>query len=90
MPNIQTTQTINFNETVLVVSQLDPQLQQIVATYDEWRQKLVDAEQEVLILRAALTTLQNELLTALTKAQEEAAKAQEEAEVKNEEAPTEE
>jgi len=44
MPSIQPTLTIDVDGKELKVSDLPEQIQQLVALYDEWRQKLAEAE----------------------------------------------
>ena len=75
MPKIQATVTLNINDQSYAVEKMSPTVQQLVVMFDEWRQKEVDAQSDLLMLRAALRDLQRELYTTITADRDAAMKA---------------
>ena len=75
MPKLQTTTTINIDESVFSVADMSQNVQALVAMFDDWRQKLADAEQDVLLYRIALARVQQDLIDTIAKEKEEAEKA---------------
>lgn len=65
MEPVQKTTSITLDDTTVEVSSLSPQIQQMVAYFDDWRQKETNLTSELLMVRGALRNIQNELLTAL-------------------------
>lgn len=77
MTPVQPTLTIAIDDAVYEVAKMSPQVQQMVAYFDDWRQKEADLTSEVLLVRGALRDLQNTLLQTI---QAERAEAQKKAE----------
>lgn len=77
MTPVQPTLTIAIDDAVYEVAKMSPQVQQMVAYFDDWRQKEADLTSEVLLVRGALRDLQNTLLQTI---QTERAEAQKKAE----------
>lgn len=75
MPLVQPTTTLNVDNQAYSVEKMSPQIQQLVGMFDEWRQKEVDAQSELLLLRAALRDLQRELYSTVTTERDAAIKA---------------
>lgn len=74
MPKIQNTLTLTIDEQAYAVDKMSPQVQQLIAMFDEWRQKEVDAQGDLLLVRAALRDIQRELYDLVTKERAEAMK----------------
>ncbi len=77
MPKMEKTTTITVDDVLFAVEKMDPQLKQMIAYMDEWRQKEADVATDLLMVRSALRDLQNSVYVALKKQQEEAAAAPE-------------
>ena len=73
MPKLQPTTTINIDESVFSVADMSPNVQALVAMFDDWRQKLAEVEQEVLLYRVGLARVQQDLVDTINKEKEEAA-----------------
>ena len=69
------TTTIQLDDQSLVVADLSPAIQQMVQVLDTWRQEEVDAQLDLMKVRAAITDIQNQLGAALKKEQDDAAAA---------------
>lgn len=72
MPLVQPTQTIAIDNSMYEVSKMSPNVQQMVVFLDEWRQKEVDVNSELLMIRGALRDLQNTLLQTIQRDRAEA------------------
>lgn len=71
---IQQTTTVNVDETVFQVDKMSAEVQQMIAYFDDWRQKEADATSELLMIRAALKDIQATLLETIQKERAEALK----------------
>jgi len=69
------TTTIQLDDQSLTVANLSPGIQQMVQVLDTWRQEEVDAQLDLMKVRAAITDIQNQLGAALKKEQDDAAAA---------------
>lgn len=58
---VEKTTTITLDNKSFEVAQMSPEVQQMVAYLDEWRQREVDQTSELLLVRGALRDLQNAL-----------------------------
>lgn len=76
MPQVQATVSLNIDGSIIAVDQSSETIQKLVGILDEWRQKEVDATQDVLVFRAALRDLQREIYDTLLKEKTDAEKAQ--------------
>lgn len=59
MPQVQTTTTINVDDNAYEVAKMSPEIQQMIAYMDEWRQEEVDVSSKLLMVRGALRDIQN-------------------------------
>ena len=60
--NIQPTQTITIDDNIYEVKDQSPEIQQMIAYLDDWRQIEVDEVSSLLRTRAALESMQNNIL----------------------------
>lgn len=65
MPKVQQTLTITIDNSVFEVAHMSSEVQSAVMYMDEWRQKEADLTSELLMVRAALTDVQNTLLKTI-------------------------
>lgn len=72
MPTMEKTTTITVDDVLFAVEKMDPQVKQMIAYMDEWRQREADVASELLLVRSALRDLQNSIYVALKKQQEDA------------------
>lgn len=72
MPKVQETKTLNIDNTPYAVEKMSPQLQQLVALMDEWRQEEVDASTKLTMIRSALQNLQNSIYTTVNEERNQA------------------
>lgn len=72
MPKVQETKTLNIDNTPYVVEKMSPQLQQMVALMDEWRQEEVDASTKLTMVRSALQNLQNSIYNTISEERNQA------------------
>lgn len=66
MPQIQKTITLTHEDKVYDVEHMSDEVKSLVVYIDEWRQKEQDLTGELIMVRAALRDIQNNLITALT------------------------
>lgn len=71
---IQPTVTLNVDGAILAVEKMTPEIQQLVALFDDWRQRAADFESDLLMAKSALTGLQTQLYNSIVKEREEALK----------------
>lgn len=74
MQPVQPTTTITVDKTIFEVSQMSPEIQQMVAYFDDWRQQEADQTSKLLMVRSALRDIQNTMLEAIQKERNEALK----------------
>lgn len=75
MPKIQPTATLNVDTQLYQVEKMSPAVKQLVEMFDEWRQQEVDAQSHLLMVRAALRNLQNEMYATIVAERDAAMKA---------------
>jgi len=75
MPKVQTTETLNIDGQLYAAAKMSPNIQQLIAMFDEWRQKEVDAQSELLMVRSALRDLQREMYNTIVAERDAAMKA---------------
>jgi cell fate (sporulation/competence/biofilm development) regulator YmcA (YheA/YmcA/DUF963 family) len=64
MPKIQPTESIKLSdEKTIKVSELSSKSKDLIVVYDEWRQKLFDANQEVQLISTAVQAVLNQIRT---------------------------
>jgi hypothetical protein len=71
---IQPTLTVNVDESTFQVDRMSPEVQQMIAYFDDWRQKEADATSELLMIRGALKDIQATLLETIQKDRADALK----------------
>lgn len=69
---IQKTLTVTVDDAIYTVEKMSPQIKDMIALMDEWRQREVDMNVELAMVRGALRDIQNQLLLAIRKEREEA------------------
>jgi hypothetical protein len=69
---ISKTQTITAQDTVFQVSSMSPEIQNMVAIMDEFRQQEMDTSITLTMIRGAIRDVQNQILIAITAAQKAA------------------
>lgn len=72
MQPITPTTTITLDDVNFEVAKMSKEIQDLVAYFDDWRQKELDAASELLMVRSALEHIRTRLLTAIQKEREEA------------------
>lgn len=82
MPKVDPVKVLNIDNVPYAVDAMSENVKSMVRVYDEWNQKLVDAQDEVAVRRAALNDLSRTIIVAVREEQEAAKKAQVEAEAK--------
>ncbi len=70
----QPTTTLTFGDAVFEVSRMTPEIQQMVAYFDAWRQKEIDLQSELLQVRGGLEHLKGQLVAAIQKERDDAVK----------------
>ena len=63
--NVQPTTTITIDDKVFSVSSMSAPIQEMVAYYDMWRQKEIEAASSLLMVRGAMRDLQSNMMTAI-------------------------
>jgi peptidoglycan hydrolase CwlO-like protein len=71
MPKVQPSTTITVDNAVYAVEALHPQIKNMVAMMDEWRQEDVDLSVKLAMVKAALRDIQNNIYIAMNKQREE-------------------
>lgn len=74
MPKVQETKTLNIDNVAYAVEKMSPQLQQLVALMDEWRQEEADLSSKVTMVRSALQNVQNAIYNTINQEREAAMK----------------
>jgi hypothetical protein len=74
MPTVQAITTLNIDGKTLNVSDLSEKVQQFVLIYNEWNQKLADAQTTFALTQAALNDLSRQIITQI-KTDQDAAEA---------------
>lgn len=75
---MQPTLTIQQDDKVIIVSESSDQVKQLIAYYDEWKQKEADLSGELLMVKSALRDLQTVIVNQLTLDNKPTESAQEE------------
>mgnify|MGYP000087074724 CR=1 FL=1 len=63
--NVQPTTTITIDDKVFSVSSMSNEIQEMVAYYDMWRQKEIEAASSLLMVRGAMRDLQSTMMTSI-------------------------
>jgi peptidoglycan hydrolase CwlO-like protein len=74
MAIVQSVTTLNIDGNVLQVADLGPKVQALVGVYNEWNQKLADAQGQFALVQAALNDLSRQIIVQI-KADSDAAAA---------------
>jgi hypothetical protein len=69
---VQKTLTVTVDDALYQVDKMSPQVKDMIALMDEWRQKEVDLNVDLAMVRGALRDVQNQLLVSIRKDREEA------------------
>lgn len=80
MATVQPVTTLNIDGTALEVKDLGPRVQALVSVYNEWNQKLADAQAQFALVQAALNDLSRQIIVQIKADSDEAAKAANDAE----------
>lgn len=75
MPQVQQTLTITIDDQVYEVASMSADVQNAIMYMDEWRQKEADYTSKLLMVRAAISDVQANLLKTIQGQQEQAAAA---------------
>lgn len=75
MATVQPVTTLNIDGAALNVADLSPQVQQLVAVYNDWNQGLADAQSKAAMHQAALNDLSRQIIATLKADQDAAAAA---------------
>ncbi len=75
MPTIDPLRVINIDGVPHVVEQMSDEVKSVVAIYNEWRQKEVDARNRLLLVQSALRDLGQNLVNRVREEQEAATTA---------------
>ena len=67
MIQVEKTQTIQIDDSLIEVANCSDQIKQLVVYLDDWRQQEVDATSKLLLCRAALNDLRNSMIQQLQK-----------------------
>lgn len=81
MPTVQPVTTLNIDDKTLQVADLSQRVQNLVGVYNEWNQKLADAQSQFSLVQAGLNDLSRQIILQIKQDEEEAAKAAAPAEV---------
>lgn len=74
---VQKTTTVTVDETLYSVEKMSQNIRDTITFMDEWRQREMDLNVELTMVRSAIRDIQNQLLITIRKEREEAlAKAQ--------------
>lgn len=76
MPQVQPITTINVDEREIAVDNLPEGIKALVAVYEEWTQRELDAADELQLIRAAKETLGRQIVQTYRQFEAEAAAAQ--------------
>ena len=79
MPTIDPLTVINIDGVPHVVGQMSDEVQAVIAIYNEWRQREVDARNDLLLVQSALRDLGQNLVNRVREEQAATAAAAEEA-----------
>jgi hypothetical protein len=71
MIQVEKTQTIQLDDSLIEVANCSDQIKQLVVYLDDWRQQEVDATSKLLLCRAALNDLRNSMIQQLQKEAED-------------------
>lgn len=74
MATVQPVTTLNIDGNVLQVADLGPRVGALVAVYNEWNQKLANAQAEFVLVQSALNDLSRQIIVQI-KADSDAAAA---------------
>ena len=77
MPTIDPLTVINIDGVPHVVGQMSDEVQAVIAIYNEWRQREVDARNDLLLVQSALRDLGQNLVNRVREEQAAAAEAAE-------------
>ncbi len=80
---VEETKVVTIDDQTLAVDTLPDNVQQLVAFYDDWKQREMDLRSELMAMQAAMRTMQQQIAQAVKTSQEAAAKATAEAEAAN-------
>lgn len=75
MATVQPVTTLNIDGTELKVADLGPRVQALVNVYNEWNQKLADAQAQFALVQAALNDLSRQIIVQIKQDNDDAAKA---------------
>lgn len=75
MPTVQPVTTLNIDNQSLQVADLSQQVQSLVGVYNEWNQKLADAQSVFAMTQAALNDLSRQIIVQIKTDADAAAKA---------------
>lgn len=92
MTDVDAIEQLTIDDTTFIVADLPAEIQQLVKKYEDWRDRLVVAQDEVILVQSALQTLGQSVVGSIqqfetAKAEAEAAAKEEAVESKEEEAP---
>lgn len=73
MAKVTNTASITIDDSVFAVEKMSPQIQQMVAMMDEWRQRDADLVVEHAMVKSALRDIQNSIYATIMKEREETA-----------------
>ncbi len=79
---VEETKVVTIDDQTLAVDTLPDNVQQLVAFYDDWKQREVDLRSELMAMQAAMRTMQQQIAQAV-KASQDAVVAEAEAEAAN-------
>lgn len=75
MATVQPVTTLNIDGNVLQVADLGPKVQALVGVYNEWNQKLADAQAQFALVQAALNDLSRQIIVQIKADSDAAAQA---------------
>ena len=75
MATVQPVQSLNIDGITLQVADLSQQVQALVSVYNEWNQKLSDAQGQFALVQAALNDLSRQIIVQVKKDSDAAAAA---------------
>lgn len=75
MPTVDPLSVINIDGVPHVVAQMSDEVQAVIAIYNEWRQREVDARNDLLLVQSALRDLGQNLVNRVREEQAAAAEA---------------
>lgn len=71
---ITPTTTVTIDDSAFQVEKMSPEVQQMIAYFDDWRQREADTTSELLMIRAGLKDLQSTIYDTIQKERAEALK----------------